>query len=120
LGKETRRRLTQIARMETESARTHLGSLNETERGVVTGIETGIENVTTEMTESVIETEVTGTGRAIAVMTVTVGALETMIMTETEGIDTDPVQTPREDDGITLALVHGHHLVIGGGLLLLL
>ncbi len=50
---------------------THLGSLNETERGVVTGIETGIENVTTEMTESVIETEVTGTGRAIAVMTVT-------------------------------------------------
>jgi hypothetical protein len=70
-GKETRRRLTQIARMETESARTHLGSLNETERGVVTGIETGIENVTTEMTESVIETEVTGTGRAIAVMTVT-------------------------------------------------
>jgi hypothetical protein len=37
----------------------------------VTGIETGIENVTTEMTESVIETEVTETGRAIAVMTVT-------------------------------------------------
>jgi hypothetical protein len=51
---------------------------------------------------------------------ISVGALETMIMTETEGIDTDPVQTPREDDGITLALVHGHHLVIGGGLLLLL
>jgi hypothetical protein len=43
-----------------------------------------------------------------------------MIMTETEGIDTDPVQSPREDDGIILALVHGHHLVIGGGLLLLL
>lgn len=45
---------------------------------------------------------------------ISVGTLETMIMTETEGIDTDPVQSPREDDGIILALVHGHHLVIGG------